>query len=131
MSLHKINQSSYNELLINNDVFSSGISIEELVYNNYIRLLKQYLFHVIEKTEKFTIPIIPEVYGYSITAMLNPELFENPELRNLSIAVQKYEGFIVFIKIVVTNEGKLPPVSDVKEVVLQFINSCFIHDVKV
>jgi hypothetical protein len=128
VSLHKINKESSNELLKSNNMHSNELSTEKLVYENYVRLLRQDLFHIIKKTKKFSIPTTPTISGYSIDAMLDPKNFEKSELRNFSIAVQEYDDFIVFTKIVITGEGELPSVSDIKDIVLQFRKSCSINN---
>jgi hypothetical protein len=130
ISLFKINKGSSNELLKKNSLSSSQLSIEKLVYENYRRLLEQDLFHVIKNTETFSIPTVPIISGYSISAMFDSKIDETADMLNFSIAVQEYEEYILFTKIVVSGNGELPSVSDVKEVVLQFRNSCFIQGVE-
>lgn len=130
VSLFKINKNSTNELLQGNSPPSDELSMSELVHKNYVRLLEQDIFHIVKKTEVFSIPSVPVTSGLLINAMVDPKIFENSELRDFSIAVQDYENYILFIKISVTSDRELPSVSDVREVVLQFRNSCAIYDVK-
>jgi hypothetical protein len=129
VSLFKISKSSTNELLKGNSLSSDELSVGKLVHKNYLRLLKQDLFHIVKKTEEFSIPSTPVTLGLLINAMVDPEMFENSELRDFSITVQEYENHFLFIKMVVTSDGELPSVADVKEVVQQFRNSCTIYDV--
>lgn len=131
VSLFKITKDSSNELLKKNSLSASQLSVEQLVYENYRRLLEQDLFHVIKSTKNFSIPTEPAILGYSINAMFDSKLDETSNMLNFSIAVQEYEEYILFIKIVISGDGELPTVLDVKEVILQFRNSCFIQGVAV
>lgn len=131
VSLHKLNKGGPNELLKNNRLPSDGVSLEGLVHQNYVRLLKQDLFQIIKKTEKFRIATVPVTHGYSMNAMFNSKVNERSDMMNFSIAIQEYEKYILLTKIVVSSDGELPSVSDVREVVLQFRNSCSIYDAKI
>ncbi len=104
--------------------------MEKLVHRNYVQILEQEMFHMVKKTEEFNIPTIPETSGYSMEALFDPELDNRFGMMNFSIAVQEYGEYILFTKITISSDGDLPSVADVKEVVLQFRNSCSIYDVK-
>lgn len=129
VSLFKINKDSTNKLLQGSNL-SSDVSVGELVHQNYVRLLEQDIFHIVKKTEAFSIPSVPVTSGLLINAMVDPKISKNSELRDFSIAVQEYENHILFIKMLVTTDGELPSVEDVKEVVHQFRSSCSVYDVK-
>jgi len=131
VSLHKLNKDGPNELLKNNRLPSDEANMEGLVHQNYVRLLKQELFQIIKKTEKFKIATVPVTHGYSMNAMFDSKINERSDMMNFSIAIQEYEKYILFTKIVVSSDGELPSAADVKEVVLQFRNSCSIYDAKV
>jgi len=104
--------------------------MEKLVHKNYVNLLEQEMFHMVKKTEGFKIPTVPETSGYSMEALFDPELDNRFGMMNFSIAVQEYKEYILFTKITISTDGELPSVDDVKEVVIQFRNSCSIYDTK-
>ena len=130
VSLYKLNKDGSNELLRNNSPSSDGLSIAKLVYKNYTQLVEQYLLHTIKKTERFNIPTVPVTSGYSMEVLFDPESNKKFDVLNFSIAIQEYEKYILFTKIVISSDAELPSTLDVKEVVHQFRNSCSIYDVK-
>ena len=130
VSLFKLNKDGPNVLLKRNSSSHDGLSMEKLVHKNYVNLLEQEMFHMVKKTEGFKIPTVPETSGYSMEALFDPELDNRFGMMNFSIAVQEYKEYILFTKITISTDGELPSVDDVKEVVIQFRNSCSIYDTK-
>jgi len=129
VSLFKIYKDGSNKLLKRNNLSSSEVGVERVVYENYTRLLEQDLFYTVKKAEGFKVATVPVTFGYSINAIFDSKVNETQDVLNFSIAVQEYEEYILFTRIVITSDGGLPSVLDVREVVQQFRNSCTIYDV--
>jgi hypothetical protein len=129
VSLNKLEKSGTNSILRVNDSFDRDINLHELVYENFKRILEQDLFQVIQRVEKFNLPLNPLIKGYSLNTILDPSSFKNPDKRNFSIAIQEYEEDIIFTKAVISESSNDPSLTDIKEVVYQFRKSCLIPNV--
>lgn len=129
VSLNKFKKSGTTGVLRPNDSFDRGISIHRLVYENFKQILERDLFHVVQRVERFNFPLNPPVKGYSLNTILDPSLFQNPNKRNFSIAIQEYEEDILFTRIVISESSNDPSLTDIKEVVYQFRKSCLIPNV--